>query len=82
MTTLLDLLKKLWAGWRWLGHKIGHVNGLIILTAFYVVVLTPYAWIMRMLGLDVINSRPDKTRSSYWQSRTVVRRPDSYRRPF
>jgi hypothetical protein len=79
---LLELLKKLWAAWRWVGHKIGHVNGLIMLTIFYVLVLTPYAWIMRLLGADVINSRSDASRVSYWQTRTTVRSPDSYRRPF
>ena len=81
MITLIDLFKRLWAGWRWLGHKIGRVNGLIILTIFYVVVFTPYAWIVRMLESDVINSRPDATRSSYWRSRSAIR-PDSYQRPF
>jgi len=81
MITLIDLFKTLWAGWRWLGHKVGHVNGLIILTIFYVVVFTPYAWIVRMVGSDVINRRPDATRSSYWQSRAAVR-PESYQRPF
>ncbi len=64
------------------GHKIGHVNGLIILAIFYVLVLTPYGWTMRMMRADVINSRPDATRDSYWEPRTSGRRRDSYRRPF
>jgi hypothetical protein len=79
---LLKPFKAIWTTWRWVGHKIGHVNGLIILTIFYVLVLTPYAWIMRMMRADVINSRPDATRHSYWQHRTAVKPPDSYRRPF
>jgi hypothetical protein len=75
-------LKRLWNGWRWIGHKIGHVNGIVILTVFYLLVITPYGWLVRRLGRDPVQTRIDPTEESYWQTRPTQRPPKSYERPF
>jgi hypothetical protein len=79
---MLALLKKIWAAWRWLGHKIGHVNGIIILTIFYLLVFTPCAWLTRFVGADPIHGRPEPNLQSYWLVRLSRRSVDAYRQPF
>lgn len=79
---MLKFLKRIWNGWRWIGHKIGQVNGVIILTLFYVLVITPFGWLIRRLGRDPIRTRFDPAEKSYWSPRPAEDRPRSYDRPF
>lgn len=79
---MLKFLKRIWNGWRWIGHKIGQVNGVIILTLFYVLVITPFGWLIRRLGRDPIRTRVDPSEKSYWSPRPAADHPKSYDRPF
>ena len=78
---MLNVLKRLWNGWRWVGHKIGHVNGIIVLAIFYFLVITPFGWLTRRLGRDPIHTGFDPRETSYWRPKSTGQ-GKSYDRPF
>ena len=43
----MDLLKKIWEGWKKIAHKIGNFQARIILLIFYFVILAPFAMIIK-----------------------------------
>jgi hypothetical protein len=43
-------LRRLWEGWKRVAHRIGNVQARIILTVFYIVVVTPFAIAVRALS--------------------------------
>ena len=63
------LLNPLRVAWMKFAHVLGVVNARIILTVIFVVVVTPVALVMRMLGRSSIARGPDPARASYWQGR-------------
>jgi len=52
---MLTLLRRLWAGWKRFGRKIGDFQARVLLTVFYFVILAPFAvgvrWKADPLGL-------------------------------
>ncbi len=42
----LPFHRRLWKAWVIVGHKIGVFNSRVILTLFYFLIITPYAWVM------------------------------------
>jgi hypothetical protein len=46
---------------------IGQVMGKVILSAFYLFVLTPLGLILRVAGKELLEMRIDRRRESYWK---------------
>jgi hypothetical protein len=44
---MLMLLRRLWAGWKRVGRKIGDFQARVLLTLFYFVLLAPFAVVVR-----------------------------------
>lgn len=61
----LRVPNKLW--WR-LAHVLGWVNSRIILSVFFLVVLTPVAVLIRLLGKDLLRLRQWKKATTGWSS--------------
>jgi hypothetical protein len=43
----MEILKKLWEGWKKIAHKIGNFQARVILLIFYFIVLAPFALIIK-----------------------------------
>jgi hypothetical protein len=55
MTTLR---RRLWAGWKRVGRKIGDFQARALLVAFYFVILAPFALVVRGLADPLALKRP------------------------
>lgn len=51
-----------------IGSVIGQVVGVILLALFFLLVLTPVAWIVRLLGRDPLKLKKDVQATTYWIS--------------
>ena len=57
------------AWWMKFAGLLGWVNTRILLTLFFVLVLTPIGVVMRLFGRDLLGRRFDKGSASYWERR-------------
>jgi len=67
----MDLLKKIWEGWKKFAHKLGNFQARIILFVFYFIILAPFAMIIK-------RSDPMRLRKSSehgWQARNSETTP-------
>ena len=64
-STMMTILKKIWAGWKWFAHKLGVFNTKVLLTITYFVIIALVAIIARLLGRDLLDRR-FKLKESYW----------------
>jgi hypothetical protein len=79
----MRLLRTIGAAWRRLALRIAIINGVIIMALFYLLVITPYAIVLRLLRQDLLDRRWERERESYWRPREArVRGVDTYLRPF
>lgn len=51
-----------------IGSAIGQVVGVMLLALFFLLVLTPVAWIVRLLGRDPLKLKKDVQATTYWIS--------------
>lgn len=68
--------------WQRLGHLLERVVSPIILTAVFILVMTPIALIMRLAGRDPLRRRFDRTTNSYWIARESQPAADSWTQQF
>jgi hypothetical protein len=67
--------------WFWLGHQLGRINGFILLTLVYFLIITPLAFLFRMLRRDPLElHRPH--RKSFWHHHEQTPTPESFRNQF
>lgn len=52
----MDLLRKIWAGWKRFGQLMGDFIGRLVLTVFYFTIFLPFGLGMRLLG-DSLDSK-------------------------
>ena len=67
--------RPLYEGWRKCAHIIGRIVAGLVLTLAYFLVITPSAWLKRVLGGRPLPVRPDRKRSSYWVERREAAQP-------
>lgn len=51
-----------------LGFAISRILGRILLILFFLFVLTPFGWILRMMGKDLLQLKRRPEATTYWQS--------------
>lgn len=69
--------------WQALGHFIGKINAVLILSVVYFTLLSGVALVMRILGQDPLARRLDRVRASYLERISGPRRARSrYERQF
>ncbi len=54
-------------GWEALGRVLGYVNTMVLLTLVYVVIVTPFGLLSRLLGNDPLRLKADPAADSYWK---------------
>ena len=46
---------------------LGQFMGTILLTLFFIFIMTPMGFVLRLSGNDLLELKPDRTASSYWK---------------
>lgn len=75
------VLHRLWRGWKRVGKKIGDFQARLLLTAFYFLLIAPFALVVRWAS-DPLALKPASPRG--WRPRPVAPAPtiDAARRQF
>ncbi|HUZ07672.1 MAG TPA: hypothetical protein VMV89_09315 [Candidatus Paceibacterota bacterium] len=50
-----------------LGFYTFQILGKIVLVAFFFLILTPFGWILRLLGKDFLQLKPPRDKQTFWQ---------------
>jgi hypothetical protein len=61
--------RPIWVGWMTAVFPIGWIVSHVLVVAFYYLVLTPIALLLRLLGRDTLRRRRGAARESYWVER-------------
>ena len=69
----MDLLKRIWNGWKKIAHKIGNFQARVILLVFYFVILAPFALIIKRA--DPMRMRKDSNHG--WEQRAMDSAPSA-----
>jgi len=74
---LFTLLKPIWLTylrlvWDKIGHVLGIINTYILLTIFYIFILTPLGLVMRLFGKDVLKLKRSSAQSTYWETTPIT----------
>lgn len=51
-----------------LGFYIIQTAGRVVLAALFFLILTPFGWILRLLGKDLLQLKPPRDQQTYWQT--------------
>jgi hypothetical protein len=74
----LRLTRTIYLGLILVTFPIGWVISMILLTAFYFLLLTPLGFFFRLLGRDPLSRRFDSDAKSYWLTRRQTDNLDRY----
>jgi hypothetical protein len=77
------MLRPFYVAWMRLASILGWINTRLLLTVFFVLVLTPIGLVLRLMGKDLLTKRIDRSRRSYWVKRPhAVKEHQSYEHLF
>ncbi len=62
----MDFLRTLWKGWKAFAHALGRVQTVILLTLFYVLILTPTGLLLRLFGKRPLAYTAAADAKSFW----------------
>jgi Saxitoxin biosynthesis operon protein SxtJ len=68
--------------WMLLAFVLGWIMTRIILTAAYMLIMTPIGWLLRALDKDILDERIDKASASYWKNHESVSDRGRYKKQF
>ena len=74
-----------WIAWLWfkLAHVLGRINGSILLSIIFFLLLTPIAWLMRLFkGNSLQLRKKTETDASYFKNRDHVYQPRDLEHPW
>ena len=60
------ILKPIYLGWMALALAIGTVMTTVLLTLFFLLVVTPVGLFFRLIGRDILHRKFDRQAKSYW----------------
>lgn len=74
---LLTFIKPVWLTpmrivWDKIGHILGIINTYVLLTVFYVLILTPLSLVMRLFCKDILKLKRSPSQSTYWETPAVT----------
>jgi hypothetical protein len=58
---MLNLLKRLWEGWKRVAHRIGNFQARVLLTIFYAVLVLPFGILTRLFADPLRTKRRPQT---------------------
>lgn len=54
--------KRLWEGWKKVAHKIGRFQTMVLLSIFYLLVISPLGLLFKLFGWDPLEARKIRRR--------------------
>jgi hypothetical protein len=51
----------------WLGFHIIQIFGKVVLAVVFFLVITPFGWVLRLMGKDLLQLRPPRDQQTLWQ---------------
>ncbi len=60
------ILKPIYLGWMAMALAIGSVMTVVLLTLFFILVITPVGLFFRLIGRDALHRKFDRQASTYW----------------
>jgi hypothetical protein len=76
-------LRPVYRIWMRFAFVLAWINTRVLLTLFFLLVITPVGVIMRLCGRDILDRRIDRARRSYWSPRNRDRvNPERYENLF
>lgn len=63
-------LRRIYIGWMAMALVLGLIVTTVLLTLFFLLVVTPIGWVARLSGKDFLQRRLDPARASYWIERS------------
>lgn len=77
-------LKPIYIAWMALALTLGLVVSTVILTLFFLAVITPVGWAARLLGRDFLRLKLDPQAATYWlpRERPPSRSPADYEKQY
>ena len=69
------LLKQIYIGWMSVAIVLGNVVSRLILTLFFILIITPVALTARLLGKQFLELELDRDSASYWKVRQTESGP-------
>ena len=76
-----EALSPVYKPWMKAAGFIGKVNTYLIMGLVYYLLITPYALVIRLLGLDLLDEKM-RDRESYWRAKGPPPEPQSYQNQF
>jgi len=64
-----NLLKPIYIFWMGIAFVLGWINTRIILAVIFYLIFVPTGLIMKLLGKDLLDTKIDKNKDSYWKTR-------------
>ena len=78
-----SVLRPVYRIWMRFAFALAWINTRVLLTLFFLLVITPVGVIMRLFGRDILERRIDRARRSYWSTRDTGRvNPERYENLF
>ncbi len=74
-------LRPLARAWMWLAHWLGVVNTRLLLGIVFFLLITPVAWLFRLIGRDALALK-HKQANSYWQPQDKSWPPEDFKNQF
>lgn len=75
-----EILSSFYKIWMRIGEFIGGIISKIMLFILYFFIFTPIAFVLRLIGKDMLNKKIDKSQKSYWNIREI--QPESMKNQF
>lgn len=65
----MKVWKKIYSNWMKFSEILGKISSTIILTIMFFLIITPTAFVLKLLGKDPLSKLQFKKRQSYWIDR-------------
>jgi len=77
------VLRPLYTAWMRFAWVLAWINTRLVLSVFFILVLTPVGLVMRLTGKDLLDKKIDRSARSYWVKRpTAPKERQSYEHLF
>lgn len=67
------IMKPIHIGWMALAFALGWINTRILLGVFFYLIITPTGLLMRLFGKDLLDEKIDRSATSYWKKRDLIK---------
>lgn len=82
LNSIKSFFKFIYRYWMKFAHVLGWVNTRVILSVFYLVILTPFGLLLKVFKKDLLEEKIDPATSTYWLVKEQVVDRERYLKPY